>query len=341
MIKRMMDVSIIIPVYNAEKTLRKCILSLLNSEFNRKLEIIVVDDGSTDNSMATISDLDVRRFSQENKGAATARNHGARNAKSNIIIFVDSDVIFFKDTLQKIYLRMIDKSNGKLALLIVRYSRRSVNTGIVARYKALADYFYSYVALYCKEQRKGLIDGAILPGGCEAYDKRIFWQLGGFDESIKGADVEREAMYHLCLKLDSPYLIVADGHILTMHHFPDFKGVAKAYFHRTMNTMGLVHKRGYRPHYLKSNSYRVASGALVIPFLVLSIILFISNPLLAFLFVIPLYCYLYIHIPLFKVAVKEYGFSFLGYTLVLNIVFCTIICSAGALGTLKHKVLSK
>ena len=77
-----MKISIIIPFYNSEKTIRKCILSILNSNFNEKFEIIVIDDGSTDKSLEIINDLNIKILSQKNKGAGAARNRGAKKHKA-------------------------------------------------------------------------------------------------------------------------------------------------------------------------------------------------------------------------------------------------------------------
>ena len=88
-------VSIIIPVYNTEKYLEKCLDSIINQEY-RNLEIIIVNDGSTDNSMAIIKkyqklDSRIKVFEQPNKGAGSARNKGLDNATGDYISFVDSD----------------------------------------------------------------------------------------------------------------------------------------------------------------------------------------------------------------------------------------------------------
>ncbi len=88
-------ISVIIPVYNAEKYLRRCLDSVLNQK-NVKLEIVLVDDGSTDRS-GTICDeyakCDERILvlHQKNGGASNARNHGMQIAKGDYIGFVDSD----------------------------------------------------------------------------------------------------------------------------------------------------------------------------------------------------------------------------------------------------------
>lgn len=88
-----MKVSIIIPLYNAEKYISECIESALNQTY-KDIEIIIVDDGSTDNSFAIASQYKsekVKLFSQDNKGAAAARNVGLSHATGNYIQFLDAD----------------------------------------------------------------------------------------------------------------------------------------------------------------------------------------------------------------------------------------------------------
>lgn len=88
-------VSIIIPVYNSEKYLARCLESVLSQTYT-DLEVIIVDDGSTDSSNQICieyaqKDKRVRVYKQENKGASAARNFGLRLAEGNLISFVDSD----------------------------------------------------------------------------------------------------------------------------------------------------------------------------------------------------------------------------------------------------------
>ncbi len=96
-------ISVVIPVHNAENTLDVCIQSVEMQEF-KEYEIILVDDGSTDQS-GIICDTraeenkNIRVFHTENKGAAAARNHGVRQARGEVIAFIDSD-----DTVSEIYL---------------------------------------------------------------------------------------------------------------------------------------------------------------------------------------------------------------------------------------------
>ena len=88
-------VSVIIPVYNAEKYLRGCMGSVLGQTL-RELEVICVDDGSTDGSAAILAeyaenDSRVRVLRQENKGAGAARNLGIDAAKGEYVAFCSSD----------------------------------------------------------------------------------------------------------------------------------------------------------------------------------------------------------------------------------------------------------
>lgn len=88
-------ISVIVPIYNAEKYLRRCINSILVQEFN-DFELILVDDGSKDSSKCICEefaqkDSRVRVLHQKNRGVSTARNLGIDNAVGEWIVFIDSD----------------------------------------------------------------------------------------------------------------------------------------------------------------------------------------------------------------------------------------------------------
>jgi glycosyltransferase involved in cell wall biosynthesis len=86
------SLSIIIPTFNGGKRIGACLKSLLAQTVQRAAEIIVVDDGSTDDTAAAVARFsDVRLITQQNAGPAAARNHGAREASGAIIIFTDDD----------------------------------------------------------------------------------------------------------------------------------------------------------------------------------------------------------------------------------------------------------
>ena len=100
-------VSVIIPVYNVEKYLRECLDSIVNQTLG-EIEIICVNDGSTDNSLEILREYGERDsritiISQENRGISSARNHGAEVAAGEYFYFMDGDDILERDALSKLY----------------------------------------------------------------------------------------------------------------------------------------------------------------------------------------------------------------------------------------------
>ena len=91
----MVTLSVIVPVYNTEKYLRECLDSIINQTF-RDIEIICVNDGSTDKSLEilkeyALKDNRIKVITQGNKGQSVARNIGLNNASGKYITFIDSD----------------------------------------------------------------------------------------------------------------------------------------------------------------------------------------------------------------------------------------------------------
>lgn len=96
-------VSIIIPSYNRETLITRSAQSVLNQTY-KNIEVIIVDDGSTDNTSEVVSrirDNRVRYIKQKNSGACVARNHGIDEAKGRYIAFQDSDDVWHQDKLKK------------------------------------------------------------------------------------------------------------------------------------------------------------------------------------------------------------------------------------------------
>ncbi|MDD5255649.1 MAG: glycosyltransferase [Candidatus Omnitrophica bacterium] len=104
--------SIIVPVYNKEKSLDACIASLLSQDFPKDdYEIIAIDNGSSDNSPALISRYaSIKLLYEKQPGAYAARNAGILNARGSVIVFTDADVEVRSGWLAKIYNAM--EGNG-------------------------------------------------------------------------------------------------------------------------------------------------------------------------------------------------------------------------------------
>jgi len=91
-------VSVIVPTYNRAKSIIKCLSSIVNQTYNN-LELIIIDDGSADNSEEIINNFiesykgekKIYYYRQENQGASIARNYGFSKSKGDFIVFFDSD----------------------------------------------------------------------------------------------------------------------------------------------------------------------------------------------------------------------------------------------------------
>ena len=102
----MAKVSVVIPIYNTEEYLAKCLDSVCCQTLS-DIEIICVNDGSTDNSVQILEDFAnkdsrIKLLHQENKSAGTARNYGLSKARGEYIIFLDSDDYYYPNMLEKL-----------------------------------------------------------------------------------------------------------------------------------------------------------------------------------------------------------------------------------------------
>ena len=105
------DISVVVPVYNTDKYLKEALDGIIKQSFTN-IEIILINDGSTDNSGQICEeyqklDSRIKVFHQKNLGASIARNRGLDMAQGKYIIFLDSDDIFSPDLLEKLYNRAI------------------------------------------------------------------------------------------------------------------------------------------------------------------------------------------------------------------------------------------
>ena len=119
-------ISVIVPVYNTEAYLKECVDSIVNQTY-QNLEILLVDDGSTDNSGAmaekfALEDKRVRVFHKENGGSSSARNLGIKEATGEYIGFIDSD-----DYIEPDMYELLAEGVGKYGLEMAQISRDEVD----------------------------------------------------------------------------------------------------------------------------------------------------------------------------------------------------------------------
>lgn len=100
-------ISVVIPVYNSDKYIGECLDSILNQSY-RNLDIIIIDDGSSDKSFKICSryqenDYRIKLFTQTNSGVSNARNKGILEAQGKYIVFVDADDVLEKNYIEDMY----------------------------------------------------------------------------------------------------------------------------------------------------------------------------------------------------------------------------------------------
>lgn len=161
-------VSIIVPVYNAEKYLSICLNSILGQSYSN-LEIILVNDGSTDTSLNIIKgyaarDKRIKIINQQNQGVSTARNNGIDTSTGEWICFSDADDILQPDYVEYL-LNLAKTNNTDIALTTEMFSTfggiQTVkqNIEVVSGEQAAIDilYYHIPIGVYCKIFRRSFL----------------------------------------------------------------------------------------------------------------------------------------------------------------------------------------
>lgn len=178
--------SVIIPVYNKEKFVAKTIKSVLGQSFT-DYEIIIVNDGSTDQSENKISeyqDARIRYFSKKNEGVAVARNFGIERATADYICFLDADDFWFPDFLKKMFRYISELPEQKVFASAIEIE--TPNKTIPARYSIPKISDFEIVNFFNASQKE-----CVLWTSSVCIHKSVFEKVGPFDTTIKhGEDTE-------------------------------------------------------------------------------------------------------------------------------------------------------
>lgn len=167
-------VSIVVPVLNRQHCIASCIESLLNQNYPADhLDIIVVDNGSTDNTAKVVQQYEVKYLLEEKPGSYAARNRGARLARGEILAFIDSDCIADANWITEIVHALT--SSGMDA---VSGFSRGINRSIWAEFTQKYDETF-WRCLRPGDASFGRMDTRNL-----AIRQHVFAQLGGFDERL-------------------------------------------------------------------------------------------------------------------------------------------------------------
>jgi glycosyltransferase involved in cell wall biosynthesis len=166
-----LSISIVIPAYNAEDHLREC-LAHLRASTQQPLEVIVVDDASTDRSAQVARRFGARVISNPRRqGPAAARNLGAQLASGDLVYFLDADVCVYPSTLERVSRSFSE--DPVLDALIGSYDDDPSSQDFLSQYRNL---------MHCFVHQTGRRDASTFWSGCGAVRREVFLQYSGFDE---------------------------------------------------------------------------------------------------------------------------------------------------------------
>ena len=189
-------ISIIVPVYNNPSDLRECLSALIASSCPRS-EMIVVDDGSTDDTPSVATDMGVAVLRlAKNSGPSAARNYGVRHARGEIIFFVDADVVVMPGAVSRVLKTFNEKPD--VDAVFGSYDACPRANGVVSQYRNLLHHFV---------HQTGNPEASTFWAGCGAVRRAAFEEIGGFDEKRFARRIEdielgyrlRKARYRILL----------------------------------------------------------------------------------------------------------------------------------------------
>jgi len=183
---RFPDVSIIVPAYNEEKTLAKTVDSLLDLDYPKdKLEIIIVNDGSTDRTLeiaGQYKEKGVIVLDKENGGKGSAMNLGIENASGELIASMDADSFATPESLKRMVGHFDDPGIAAVSPMMKVYKPKT----IVQKIQRI-----EYMIMITTRKVISFFEGIpVTPGPLSIYRASVFKELGGFEEDNLTEDQE-------------------------------------------------------------------------------------------------------------------------------------------------------
>lgn len=184
-------ISVVIPTFNRQKWLGSAIESVLSQSF-KAAEIIVVDDGSTDETEHLVSQFPVKYIKQENLGPSNARNHGAKVSQGNWLAFLDSDDQWLPDKLKCQVQALEQDSEMQLVYTGERWIRNGKRVNPCKHHQKFSGWIYPKCLKLC-----------LISPSSVMLTKRLYEEMGGFEEAYWTAED-----YDLWLKITSCYPVL-------------------------------------------------------------------------------------------------------------------------------------
>ncbi len=192
-----MQISVIIPVFNGGSTFGRCLAALWKSDYS-DWECIVVDDGSTDNSVEIAQQFGARVVCSKRpkSGPAIARNLGAKSAQGDILFFIDADVLVKTETLSKVA-DVLGKADVPAAC-IGSYDDYPTEGNFLSQYRNLLHHFTHQTANE---------EATTFWTGCGAIRRQVFEEMEGFSTNFPRPSIE---------DIEFGYRLKAQGYRISM-----------------------------------------------------------------------------------------------------------------------------
>jgi len=172
-------VSVVIPVHNGRETIGPCLAALMASDGGPP-EVLVVDDGSTDDTTSIIDRYPVRLLYLNSRGGpAHARNRGAELATGTILLFIDADVVVRPDTVRRVVEQF--EQDPTVAALLGSYDDNPAARSFFSQYRNL---------LHHAVHQQGRENADTFWSGCGAVRRDVFLTMGGFSEAFHRPAIE-------------------------------------------------------------------------------------------------------------------------------------------------------
>jgi len=222
-------VSVIIPAYNAAGTIGPCVESALAAEYEGEREVVVVDDGSTDETVSIVESRGGRVIRMaSNGGPALARNAGAKAAKGEILIFIDSDTQMRPDSIAQAVKALDEDGVGAVTGM---YEAEPLNSGFFPAYYS----YLKYHAFVSQPVRRINAFGA----QCGAISRRLFEEVGGYRPFAWGVDIENDEFGH---RVNQRAAIALSREFRVGHNFPDFRKLMYVFTRRVFWWIRFAHQ---------------------------------------------------------------------------------------------------
>lgn len=190
-------VSVIVPVFNAQRTLDACLRSILASDYPKEsFEVVVVDNGSTDDSAAIARRYPVTVTAKIGGTISSVRNHGVKLARGSVLGFVDSDCLIAEDWLRE-----------GVSVLRMPGAGATGSGYLVPESATWVEKAWLY------ERKGGTFETSLVPGGNCIMKARVFAEIGGFDEGLttgEDSDICRRVLL-------AGYKVIGSGAIRCVH----------------------------------------------------------------------------------------------------------------------------